>query len=303
MLMDEVVSKWGFGSGISLFIAAGVSQSIVIRALSPLHPDNNPDAFVGAIPEIFRQISLQAPTEAIVLASSIIATILIFVIAVYAQSMKVEIPLSFGRIRGHGIRWPLHFVYTSNIPVILVSALFANVQLWARLLQNWGYPLLGTFGADGNTPQSGFINWIFAPNVLELLLRGSLTWNILLHAIVFLILLTVGCVIFSWFWVQTSGMDAKSQAKQIMSSGLQMPGFRRDERVLEKLLQKKINPLTILGAITVGILSGLADISGALTNGTGLLLTVMIVYKLYEEVGKQHMMDMNPLVRKFMGGK
>ena len=82
-----------------------------------------------------------------------------------------------------------------------------------------------------------------------------------------------------------------------------MPGFRRDERVLEKLLQKKINPLTILGAITVGILSGLADISGALTNGTGLLLTVMIVYKLYEEVGKQHMMDMNPLVRKFMGGK
>ncbi len=303
MLMDEVVSKWGFGSGISLFIAAGVSQSIVIRSLSPLHPENNPDAFVGAIPEIFRQISLQAPTEAIVLASSIIATVLIFVIAVYAQSMKVEIPLSFGRIRGHGIRWPLHFVYTSNIPVILVSALFANIQLWARLLQNWGYPLLGTFGADGNTPQSGFVNWIFAPNVLELLLRGSLTWNVLLHAILFLLLLTIGCVIFSWFWVQTSGMDPKSQAKQIMSSGLQMPGFRRDERVLEKLLAKKINPLTILGSITVGLLSGLADISGALTNGTGLLLTVMIVYKLYEDIAKQHMMDMNPLVRQFMGGK
>src|SRR3972149_945875 len=27
-LMDEVVSKWGIGSGISLFIAAGVSQQI-----------------------------------------------------------------------------------------------------------------------------------------------------------------------------------------------------------------------------------------------------------------------------------
>src|SRR3989344_5506888 len=36
MLMDEVVSKWGFGSGISLFIAAGVSQSVFIRLLSPL---------------------------------------------------------------------------------------------------------------------------------------------------------------------------------------------------------------------------------------------------------------------------
>ena len=59
--------------------------------------------------------------------------------------MKVEIPLSFGRVRGHGIRWPLNFLYTSNIPVILVAALMANVQLWARLLQNWGHPWLGSF--------------------------------------------------------------------------------------------------------------------------------------------------------------
>ena len=36
LFMDEVISKWGFGSGISLFIAAGVSESIFIRALSPL---------------------------------------------------------------------------------------------------------------------------------------------------------------------------------------------------------------------------------------------------------------------------
>src|SRR3989344_1574857 len=31
MFMDEVVSKWGFGSGISLFIAAGVAQQLFIR--------------------------------------------------------------------------------------------------------------------------------------------------------------------------------------------------------------------------------------------------------------------------------
>ena len=110
----------------------------------------------------------------------------------------------------------------------------------------------------------------------------------------------MGAVIFSWFWVQTSGMDAKSQAKQIMSSGLQIPGFRRDARVLERLLDRYIAPLTIMGAIAVGFIAGLADISGALTNGTGLLLTVMIVYKLYEDITKQHMMDMNPLLKKFM---
>ena len=34
VLMDEVISKWGFGSGVSLFIAANVSQSLFIRLLS-----------------------------------------------------------------------------------------------------------------------------------------------------------------------------------------------------------------------------------------------------------------------------
>jgi preprotein translocase subunit SecY len=97
-------------------------------------------------------------------------------------------------------------------------------------------------------------------------------------------------------------MDARSQAKQIMKSGLQIPGFRKDERVLERLLQRYITPLTLMGAFVVGFLAGLADISGALTNGTGLLLTVMIVYRLYEDIARQHLMDMNPLMRKFMGG-
>ena len=107
---------------------------------------------------------------------------------------------------------------------------------------------------------------------------------------------------FSLFWVQTSGMDARSQAKQIMNSGLQIPGFRRDERILESILNRYIPPLTVMGALSVGFLAGFADLTGALTNGTGLLLTVMIIYKLYEDIAKQHMMDMNPMMKKFMGG-
>ncbi len=300
MFMDEVVSKWGFGSGISLFIAAGVSQSVFIRALSPLPSPNNPEIMTGAIPALFQSLARGDPQTALLMLSGVLSTILIFVIAVYAQSMKVEIPLSFGRIRGHGIRWPLSFIYTSNIPVILISALIANIQLWAHLLQRWGYPILGTF--VGNTPATGFVAWIFSPDIVGKLIRGSLTFADITHALVYLLFLVVGAVVFSWFWVQTSGMDASSQAKQIMKSGLQIPGFRKDKRVLERLLQRYITPLTIMGAIVVGLLSGLADISGALTNGTGLLLTVMILYRLYEDVARQHLMDMNPMMRKFMGG-
>ncbi len=300
MFMDEVVSKWGFGSGISLFIAAGVSQSVFIRALSPLPSPNNPEIMTGAIPALFQSLARGDPQTALLMIAGVLSTVLVFVIAVYAQSMKVEIPLSFGRVRGHGIRWPLSFIYTSNIPVILMSALIANIQLWANLLQRWGYPVLGTF--VGNTPATGFVAWIYSPDIVGKLIRGSLAFSDIGHALVYVLFLVGGAVVFSWFWVQTSGMDARSQAKQIMKSGLQIPGFRKDERVLERLLERYITPLTVMGAIVVGVLAALADLSGALTNGTGLLLTVMIIYRLYEDVAKQHLMDMNPMMRKFMGG-
>jgi len=300
MFMDEVVSKWGFGSGVSLFIAAGVSQSVFIRALSPLPSPTNPGIATGAIPALFQSLAAGDPQTALLMIAGVASTIFVFVIAVYAQSMKVEIPLSFGRIRGHGIRWPLSFIYTSNIPVILVSALLANIQLFARLLENWGLPLLGRF--SGNTPISGLVSWISSPDIVGKIIRGSLVLGDIGHSFIYIIIMLVGCVIFSWFWVQTSGMDANAQAKKIMSSGLQIPGFRKDERVLERLLKRYITPLTVMGAIAVGILAAVADLSGALTSGTGLLLTVMIVYKLYEDIAKQHMMDMNPMLRKFMGG-
>ena len=56
-LLDELVSKWGIGSGISLFIAAGVAQSTFVGTLSPLsisggaYSLQNPPA--GILPYIF----------------------------------------------------------------------------------------------------------------------------------------------------------------------------------------------------------------------------------------------------------
>lgn len=306
MYMDEVVTKWGFGSGLSLFIAAGVSSSIFVRAFSPLTSAGTfafgtGQAPVGQVWVLFSSLISRNPTGAFLALAAILATIVIFVVSVYGQAMKVEIPLSFGRIRGHGIRWPLKFMYTSNIPVILTAALLANIQLWARLMQNWGHPWLGTFA--GNTPASGFVLWVFPPNIIHELITGSISSMHILYSLSYMLLMIGGAVLFSIFWVQTSGMDAGSQAKQIMASGLQVPGFRRDPRVIEQLLQRYIMPLTVLGAISVGILAASADVMGALANGTGILLTVMIIYKLYEDIAQQHMMDMNPMMRKMMGGE
>ena len=299
LFMDEVISKWGFGSGISLFIAAGVSESIFIRALSPLPSPANPNIATGAIPALFQSLAVGDPITAALMIAAVLSTIFVFVIAVYGQAMKIEIPLSFGRIRGHGMRWPLSFIYTSNIPVILIAALLANIQLWARLMQNWGFPILGKF--VGNTPVSGLVAWLFSPDIVGKIIKGSLTFPDITHSLVYMAIMIGGAVVFSIFWMQTSGMDAKSQANQILSSGLQIPGFRRDQRVLERLLNRYIWPLTVMGAILVGFLASIADLTGALANGTGILLTVMIVYKLYEDIAREHMYDMKPMLRKFMG--
>jgi preprotein translocase subunit SecY len=302
MLMDEVISKWGFGSGISLFIAAGVAKEIFVRAFSPLHQTVTgvaQEGYVGRIPELVRALSVGDTIGATLAATAVIATIVVFLVVVYAQAMKVEIPLSFGRIRGHGIRWPLSFFYTSNIPVILAAALIANVQLLARLLYNAGHPWLGSFSA--NTPSSGFVYFIHAPRLLDAIITGSLTWKIGLAAVTYTIFLVGVAVLFAYFWVQTAGLDARSQAKNIMASGLQVPGFRKDPRVLESILNRYIMPLTIMGGISVGLLAASADLLGTLTSGTGLLLAVMIIYRLYEDIAKEQMYDMNPAVRRFLG--
>ena len=170
LFMDEVVSKWGFGSGVSLFIAAGVSKSLFVQAFNWLPgPGGVAGATYssGAVPAFFQSLVAGDVTTALIMISAITSTILVFVIAVYAQAMKVEIPLSFGMVRGHGIRWPLSFMYTSNIPVILVAALIANFQLWGRLLQNTGHAWLGTFSTSTGSPISGFVYWLQGPDVVR----------------------------------------------------------------------------------------------------------------------------------------
>jgi preprotein translocase subunit SecY len=96
-------------------------------------------------------------------------------------------------------------------------------------------------------------------------------------------------------------MDAASQAKNIMSSGLNMPGFRRDERVLEAILKRYITPLTVMGGAAIGLLASAANLLGALVGGTAILLAVMILYQFYQNIAQQHAVDMHPSLKGLFG--
>ena len=118
------------------------------------------------------------------------------------------------------------------------------------------------------------------------------------HAAIYILFLSVVSILFGLFWVETSNMDARSVAGQLGNSGLQIPGFRRDPRMLEGILNKHILPLTVLGSFSVGLLAGLADLTGALGTGTGILLTVGILYRVYEQMEQMKMFDLYPSLGK-----
>ena len=348
-LMDEVVSKWGIGSGISLFIAAGVAQQIFTGTFNwePSNPNSavsiqNPPA--GTIPKTFYLLSAMPASqlaggglETILLRQpnpviALVGTIIIFFLVAYLESTRIELPLAHGQARGARGRYPIRLIYASNIPVILVAAVLANVSMfsllfwqhpeWPLVGQQWwigAYPDPSTITAESqlstSTPIGGLawytqtINgptqWLmplFSP-AYESALLGHSHWQLMLHLIVYVGLFVGGSILFSKFWIETTNMGPEAVAKQIERSGMQIPGFRRDPRVLRRVLARYIPVVTVIGGATVGALAAGADMIGTVgqASGTGVLLSVGIMIQLYEAIGREQMMEMHPILRSFFG--
>lgn len=291
IFLDEVVSKWGFGSGVGLFIAAGVSQEIIVGSFNILSSPTQPGVPAGKIPAFIYSLTTGSPSFDYLI--PVIAVIAVFLVVVYAESMRIEIPLSSGRVKGARGKYPLRFIYASNMPVILASALLLNVQLFANLFQKIGYPILGTI-VNGQAV-SGLAYLLTPPRSLDVLFTDPI------HVIVYGLVFIAMCIVFAILWVELSNIGPKAVAKQLHDMGMQIPGFRSSRRQFEKIMKKYIPAMTVLGGAFVGLLAFGADLTGALGGGTGVLLTVGIVYRLYEEIAQEQLMDMHPMLRKFLG--
>jgi preprotein translocase subunit SecY len=343
-LMDEVVSKWSIGSGISLFIAAGVSEAIFTGTVNWL-PLGSPGDYglpagcpAGTIPKTvflldrmslsglagggFEQIFLGPPNPIV----AIIGTTIVFLIVAYAESCRIELPLAHGRVRGARGRYPIRLIYVSNIPVILMSALLANVSMFSLLL--WSHPTLRNLPLIGHqwwiggympgetrpycggawylSQINGLQEWLLPlmnPERYGAYMFGHTYWQVFAHVVVYFSVMVLGSIMFGKFWIETTGMGPEDVAKQIQSSGMQIPGFRRDPRALKRVLNRYIPMVTILSAAFVGALAAGADLIGTVgnTSGTGVLLTVGIVIRLYEDIGREQLMEMHPVLRGFFG--
>jgi len=306
VLMDEVVTKWGVGSGVGLFIVAGVSQGLVNGFLNW---QTGTDPFpIGFFPRLFA-IGTSGASFLEYFGTDLLAlvtTVAIFMIIVYVESTRIEIPLAHTAVRGARARFPVKLIYASVLPMILVRVLQANIQMIGMFLSNAGITILGVF--QGQTPVNGLM-WYIAPInqpqdwMWWLSDLGHAPWEILLRMGIDIIFMVVGGAIFALFWVKTAGLDSKDVAQQIQRSGMHIPGYRRNIQVLEKYLDRYIPRITVIGGVFIGLLSVVANLFGVIgaVGGTGLLLAVSITYRLYEEVASQQIMEMYPFMRGFFG--
>lgn len=162
ILLDELLSKdYGLGGGVTLFIATNICESIVWKALSPMtqNTGRGPE-FEGALIALFhffftwndknRALKAAFFREGLPNIMNLLATIAVFAAVIYLQGFRVEIPLRSSVQRGMVRSFPVKLFYTSNMPIMLESALTSNIFLISQMLssrfpENFLVKLLGVW--------------------------------------------------------------------------------------------------------------------------------------------------------------
>ena len=313
MFLDELIQKgWGLGSGISLFIMAGVAQQILWSLFSPMPAG---DGFtvgvfpflgqwlaggVGPFTDVFFRYN-QLPSI-----FGLLLTAGVLLILVYVQGMKVEIPIVSTKHRGFSATYPIKLMYVSNIPVILASALTANAifigqMMWSNVNprnDHAFFNLLGQFDPlNPATPIGGLVYYMTPPRGLDLVALDPL------RAVGYVIFMVAIVVVFGRLWVELGGLSPKSAAKNLLDADVQVPGFRRSNQPVEALLNRYIPSVTILGSVILGVLAGVSDVLGVFGSGIGILLMVDILINYYNQLVREQVEVVMPKLGALLGRK
>jgi protein transport protein SEC61 subunit alpha len=295
LLLDELLQKgYGLGSGISLFIATNICETIVWKAFSPTTINTgNGTEFEGAFiaffhllatrPDKLRALKWAFQRPNLPNLTNLLATVLVFGVVIFFQGFRVDLPIKSARVRGQTSSYPIKLFYTSNIPIILQSALVSNLYFISQMLDNkfGGNFIIGLLGrwermeqGGGSIPVGGLCYYMSPPLGLEHLVADPL------HTLVYIVFMLGSCAWFSAMWIDVSGTSAKEVAKQLKDQQMIMSGHR--DASMRKVLNFYIPTAAALGGLCIGALSVMADMMGAIGSGTGILLAVTIIYQYFE---------------------
>merc|ERR1711934_1077922 len=297
LLLDELLQKgYGLGSGISLFIATNICETIIWKAFSPTTINTGRGTeFEGAVIALFhllatRSDKLRALREAFYRQNlpnimNLMATVLVFGVVIYFQGFRVDLPIKSARYRGDYRSYPIKLFYTSNIPIILQSALVSNLYIISQMLAsrfggNFFVNLLGVWqdvsagGPARSYPIGGLCYYLSPPESFNSMVADPI------HVVLYIIFMLGSCAFFSKTWIEVSGSSAKDVAKQLKEQQMVMRGHRENSMIHE--LNRYIPTAAACGGLCIGALSVVADFLGAIGSGTGILLAVTIIYQYFE---------------------
>lgn len=296
MLLDEVLQKgYGLGSGISLFITTNVCENIVWKAFSPTTINTGRGTeFEGAVIALFhllitRNDKIRALKEAFYRQNlpnitNLLATALVIAIVIYFQGFRIDLPVKYQRQRGQVGSYPIKLFYTSNIPIILQTALVSNFYFFSQMLykrfpENIFINLVGVwqdnpYGQGQAMPVSGLAYYISPPGGWTDMFSDPF------RAFFYVAFVLSSCALFSKTWPEVSGTSARDVAKQLRDQQMVMRGHR--DSSLEKELSRYIPTAAAFGGLCIGALSVGADFLGAIGSGTGILLAVTNIYQYFE---------------------
>lgn len=299
-LLDELLQKgYGLGSGISLFIATNICENIFWKAFSPTTINSGKGTeFEGAVVAFFHLMmsksdKLFALREALYRQTSanmlnLIATVIVFFIVIYFQGFKVDLPVQYQRVRGQNGSYPIKLFYTSNIPIILQTALVSNLYfisqvLYKRFKTNMFVNLLGqwqesSYGGQ-SVPVGGLAYYLSPPQSVSDMFYDPV------HVVIYTTFVLTTCALFAKTWIEVSGSSARDVAKQMRDQQMTFSGYR--DSSLISVLNMYIPTAAALGGMCIGMLSIVADFLGAIGSGTGILLAVTIIYQYFEVLYKE----------------
>jgi len=299
LVLDELLQKgYGLGSGISLFIATNICETIVWKAFSPTTINTGRGTeFEGAVIALFhllitRTDKVRALKEAFYRQNlpnltNLMATVLVFAVVIYFQGFRVDLPVKNKQQRGASGSYPIKLFYTSNIPIILQTALVSNLYFLSQVLYK-RYPtnifvhLFGAWqdvGQGQAVPVSGLLYYLSPPHTTHDIVSDPF------RAVFYIVFVLSTCAFLSKTWPEVSGSSPKDVAKQLKEQQMVMVGHR--ETSLEKELNRYIPTAAAFGGLCIGALSVTADFMGAVGSGTGILLAVTIIYQYFEMFVKE----------------
>lgn len=149
---------------------------------------------------------------------NLLATLVILAAVIYLQGFRVEIPVKSSKQRGMRGSYPVRLFYTSNMPIMLQSALASNFFLFSQMLfsrfsDNLLVKLLGTWEPREGSAQlfaaSGVAYYMSPPTDL----KGALLDPV--HTAIYIVFIMTACAIFSKTWIEVSGNAPRDVAKQL----------------------------------------------------------------------------------------